>query len=71
MSDKKEWREIEEHEEEERGEHDHKPKGYLKVSGVFLCAFQTQEHPPFSSFFSLSLSDIESNVKLLDVFFFN
>lgn len=51
--DKKKWRELER--QEVRREHDHKPKGHLKVSGVFLAALQILVHPPSSSPLSLSL----------------
>lgn len=46
--------------------HDRKPKGHLKVGGVFLATLLIHVHTPLL-FSPLSLSDIMSAEELLDV----
>lgn len=58
VSDKRKCGELERQEERERREkreHDRKPKGHLKVSGVFLAALQIHVRPPSSSSILLPL----------------
>lgn len=56
-SDKRKCGELERQEEKEgeSREHDRKPKGHLKVSGIFLAALQIHVRPPSSSSILLPL----------------